>query len=84
MKWVEFTYAAPTMFAASVWYQSARVITVLSNKRSKAIESHNYVDLTIINIVQVLVGIVGIIDNQWAAKTVTVLSSEVAMVPIGS
>ena len=39
--------------------------------------------LTIINVVEGLVGIVGVIHDEWAPEAVAVLSGEVTVVPVG-
>lgn len=71
---------APSL--AAVWYQSAKVMTVVSVYGVSQPDPYDVKAWhTVIDIVQRRVGVVRVIDNEWASKTVAVLSGQVAMIP---
>lgn len=80
------THTAPTTVCARTWYQSAKVMTVLSIRvlASGLDHQRRHGVLTIVNIVQLRMRIMRIVDNEGPAQTIAVLSRQMAVIPEGA
>ena len=68
-----------------MWYQSVKVMTVLSIfERISCAQIDLGERLTIIDVVQVSMRVIGVVHNDGSPETITVLCGKVAVVPEGA
>lgn len=66
-------------------YQSAKVITVFSVTENQCLRSNPVARApTIVNIIHVRLGIMRVVNDEWTAKTVTVLNAIEKRIPYSS
>ncbi len=74
-----------TPFHSEYAYQSASVITVFSNEVISNTEDQIHFEHTIVNIIQMPVGIIlailAVIDNESASQAITILHAHVRVIP---